>query len=297
MPNELMSFIPVCIRVIRRLGWLFLLLQYLALTLSRPVLGTLFLAIFFALAAMAYTKDKERETRGMDDFRGDRLFFRYGERVDHQVISIPVKPEWEGAETLMFAETLRRNLARRLAGRLPTGSVEIVETLTVADNEKNYKKDFLRMATRSSYGSMVTHFVHYAPFGQTVSAHYFTYLRGSHSEWDLAKFLLASPFTIWFWGGPWLLNRHSILSGLSHFHESSFDGIELQTLYALTHQVVYEETIAILDEFGLLTEDLKQVIYNIKQKIEINKSSGVSIGSVTQAHPKPLKPTAAYGTS
>ncbi|HKI06361.1 MAG TPA: hypothetical protein VKK31_30560 [Thermoanaerobaculia bacterium] len=291
MPDDVMRFLRVSIQAIRGLGWLFLAWNYMALFFFVRPWGILFLTACLIPAAMAYVKDKEREARGMDDFRGDWLFFRYGEQIHHAVISIPVKPDWEGAETLMFAETLRRNLARRLAGRLPPGSVEVLETLTVVDNEKAIKKDFLRMVARSTYGSMVTHFVHYAPFGQTISAHYFTYLRGSQSDWALMKFVLTSPFTIWLWGGPWLLNRHSILASLSHFHESSFDGIELATLYSLTHEVVYEETLEILDEFGLLTENVKQqIIYQIQQKIEIKQSSGVSIGNVKQGHPEPFKP-------
>jgi hypothetical protein len=58
----------------------------------------------------------------------------------------------------------------------------------------------------------------------------------------------------------------------------------------LTHQVVIEETIKILEEAGLLTEEVKQAIYySFNQKISIKGAPGMSMGNVSQAAPTPLR--------
>jgi hypothetical protein len=148
----------------------------------------------------------------------------------------------------------------------------------VKDNSTGEQKEFLRVCVRSRFGSMLTHFVHYASYGKTITTHYFTYVRGTHSDWDVVKFVLLSPFTIWFWGGSWLLNRYSVISHLSVYRASSFDGIDLVTMYCLTNRAVYEETESLLTEAGLITEEIRQIIHgniynNFGSGAQVNNSS------------------------
>ena len=78
------------------------------------------------------------------------------------------------------------------------------------------------------------------------------------------------------------------LSHLSVYRASSFDGIDLRTMYSLTNKIVYEETEKLLKEAELLTEEIRQVIYNNiynnnQQSISISHSAGVTLGSVQQS--------------
>lgn len=255
--------------------------------------------ILIALALLAFERDKRRDALGLDDFRGGRLFFRYGQQIDYVPIRIPVKDQWGFKETQISAETLRTTLAERICARLPYEAVQVIGRKTIVDLETGEQKEFTRISIRSAFGSTITMFLHYAAFGQTITAHHVTYCRGVYSGWALAKFALASPFTYWFWGIPWLLNRHSLVSRISDFRSSSFDAIDLQTMYGVAHRVVYEETAAALDEVGLLTEEIRQII-NIQivrnlQSLAIVNSPGakmseidVSSGERTRATRNPL---------
>lgn len=290
MPIDPIQYLRLVIQIVRRFKWTFIALFYIGLGVTLEYRMIIVLAPFILLSMVAYFRDKEREERGMEDFRGNWLFFRYGNEIDQTVLPIPVHAEWTAEETYQFSQSLRAGLGQRILGRLPADAVQVLPSLTITDQGSGEKKDFLRVLVRSRFGSMLTHFVHYASFGRTITAHYFVYLRGTHNEWDVVKFVLASPFTIWFWGVPWLLNRHSIISDLSEFRDNSFDGIDLQTMYSLTHQVVIEETIKILEEAGLLTEEVKQAIYySFNQKISIKGAPGMSMGNVSQAAPAPLR--------
>jgi hypothetical protein len=291
MPNDVMQYLRFAIQVVHRFKWIFIGLFYMALFATLQYRAFVLLVPFFILSALAYVFDKEREAQSMDDFSGGWLFFRYGEEVDRTALTIPVKPEWGIAETQASAEALRMTLAQRIASRLPEDSVQVLGNVVVTDRGTGEQKEFLRVRVCSRFGSMLTHFVHYAAFGRTITAHYFTYIRGTHNDWAMVKFVLASPFTIWFWGVPWLLNRYSVIADISWFRASSFDGIDLQTMYSLTNLVVYEETSKLLEEAGLLTEEIRQAIYNItynKQNISVRSSPGMSFSGGNQSISAPL---------
>jgi hypothetical protein len=245
----------------------------------RLLLGPLF---FLAVASIAYLRDRHREEYAMDDFKGSRLFFRYGQLLYRAVISIPVREEWSFQATQVSAQTLRATLAQRIVRRLPAESVQVIGDNVITDRKTSEHKTFIRAWVRSSFGSMVTFFVHYAVFGHTITAHYYTYRRGAHHDWDAVKFILASPLTIWFWLIPWLRNRYSIIASSSHFRESSFDEIDLLTMFCVVHRVVFGETEKMLEEAHLLTEDIRQQIHNHINNynhIGISGSSNVNIGN------------------
>ena len=284
MPIDPLEALRMALQIMKTLKWFFVAIFYTAVFATLKGWGVILIILLLALVAYAYVVDRQREIKGMDDFRGGWLFFRYGEEVNRAVFGIPVNPDWKGDETRLFTQSLRESLAAALKDCLPE-TVEVNAGRLVTDRETGERKDFLCVLVRSKFGSMLTHFVHYAPFGRTITAHYFTYVRGPQSDWDLVKFLFVSPLTIWFWGLPWLLNRYSILSEISRYRASSFDGIDLQTIYSLTHRVLFEESEKILLEAGLLTEEIKQALhvhYNNTQTIEISGSASATFGNVNQ---------------
>jgi len=286
MPTDILQYLRLAIQIARRFKWIFISGFYLGLFASLQYRALLVLLPFILISTFLYVLDKDREARSMDDFSGGRLFFRYGEQVDRIVLAIPAKPEWDSSATQASANALRMSLAQRIASRLPGDSVQTLGNVSVTDRGTGEQKAFLRIRICSRFGSMLTHFVHYATFGRTITAHYFTYVRGPHNEWNVVSFVLASPFTIWFWAIPWLLNRFSVISEISWFRASSFDGIDLQTMFSLTNLVVYEETSKLLEEAGLLTEEIRQAIYNItynKQNISVSDSPGMSFSGGNQS--------------
>lgn len=267
--------------------WTFIIIIYSSSLYLYGFRAALFFLLFIGISAEAYTRDKERETEGTDHFRGGWLFYRYGEELEDLFLNIPIKSGWDAEKTTQFAKDLQARLAQIIQSRLPSDLVHLKDDIQITDLGTGEKKSFVRIVAQSKHGSMLTHFIHYAPFGQTLTAHYFTYLRGVHSEWDVVKFAIASPFTIWSWGIPWLLNQHSIITEISHFRPSSFDAIDIKTLYSMSKSVIIDATEQILQEAGLLTEDLRQVInyhkHNHVNKLSISNSSNVNIGNLSQS--------------
>jgi hypothetical protein len=291
MPIDAAELLRMTLQIIKTFRWLFAALFYTAMIALFKIYGLILITLFFAAVGYAYYIDQKRESKGMDDFRGRWLFFRYGEEVDRSVFSIPADRSWGEEETILFAQSLRESLGAALRVCLPADTVKVDADRTITDQETGDRKIFLRVLVRSKFGSMLTHFVHYAAFGRTITAHYFTYVRGPQSDWELIKFVFLSPLTILSWGFPWLLNRYSILSEISKYRASSFDGMDLQTMYSLTHKVLFEETERLLSKAGLLTEELKQAlhVHINKQTIQVNGSSGVSFGNVNQLTPSPTR--------
>ncbi|MFL6200140.1 MAG: hypothetical protein ACJ76J_13255 [Thermoanaerobaculia bacterium] len=272
--------------IIKRLKWLLITFAYVFAIESYGIRAVLVFLILIGLSLAAYRVDKDREEKGVDHFRGGRLFYRYGDEVEKVFFSLPTKSEWDADEIAQFAKSLQERLGARLQARVPTELVS-VKDLQIADLSTQEAKAFLRILAKSRFGSTLTHFVHYASFGRTLTAHYFTYLRGTFSEWELVKFAIASPFTIWVWGVPWLLNQHSIISDISQFRSSSFDGVDIRTLYSMTKVILYEETEKILKEAGLLTEEVQQIInihkHSHVNNLSISNSSNVNLSNVSQS--------------
>ena len=273
--------------LVSRLKWLFIATFYLAAFAAFKFGAALFFGPFIAVSLIAWTLDKEREAQGVDHFTGDWLFYRYGEELDRVFFSLPVKEAWDAQDAAGFCDSLLERLASAINGRIPVGLAEVTGVLPVTDLGTNETKVFLRVLARSRYGSMLTYFIHFAPFGKTITAHTFIYRRGTYSEWDVVKFAITSPFTIWFWGLGWILNRHSIIASLSHFRASSFDGIDFQTLYAMSSEVLGGEMAGILKLEGLITEETAGQIVNhfntrIGNTFKIAKSPGAKISGVTQ---------------
>lgn len=273
--------------LIKRFKWLLIAIAYIvAFSLFKLGAALAFMALI-GTSLVAYSFDKEREAQGADHFRGGWLFYRYGEELERVFFNLPVESEWDEEKIAQFAGSLQERLALRLTTRVPSKLVTLKDDLRITDLDSSEARSFLRMLAKSRYGSTLVHFVHYAPFGRTLTAHYFTYLRGTFSDWDVVKFAIASPFTIWFWGLPWVLNQYSVIADISRFRASSFDGIDIVTLYSMTKTILYEETEQLLREAGLLTEEVQRVInihkHNTVNKLSISNSANVTLSGVSQS--------------
>lgn len=292
MLDELWSIIEEKIVPFLRIFKLFLIVFfYISLLTIFGLRAALPIALLMGLSLVAFIMDKEREELASDYFRGDLLFYRCGTNIDRFFFAIPVDRKWTTEEAFQFSHDLRARLATAIQKRLPDKLVQVTESLRIKDMSTQEEKVFLRVHARSKYGSKLWQFVHFAPFGNTITAHYFTYRRGSFSDWLEVEFLLTSPFTIWIWAIPWFLNRYSIVANLCRYRASSFDGIDFQTLYSMTNDVLLTETEVILHQEGLLTEEARQVLHLHKhvqsQRINIRGAGSVMMGNVSQTTVQP----------
>jgi hypothetical protein len=265
--------------------WPFALCIYFAVSIGTFGLGFFLLIGVFVLSYLALAEDRRREAAGNDDFRANGLFYRYGRQISYKSLSIPVQRERASEEAVRMATELRDGIAERAAHRLP-GIAEVLCPLAIKDRDvpNDGGKDMVRVRSYSRRGSLLIHFLHYAPLGQSVTAHHFIFLRGTHRPFDEFQFIFFSPFSIWIWGLPWLQNRFSILSHLSMEVANSFDEIDLQTLFEATTYVLSDATAAILQENGLLTEELQQVIVNNHyntQRLDLRQASNFRLGAIT----------------
>jgi hypothetical protein len=269
----------------RFLKWPLALWVYFVVSVGTLGLGFFLILGIFILAYLALAEDRRREAAGIDDFRGNGLFFRYGKQITYKSFSIPLQREWGSEEAARMATDLRNGIAERVARRLP-GTAEVRCPLEIKDRDLPDEpgKDIVRVRSLSHRRSMLVHFLHYAPLGQSVTAHHFIFLRGTHKPFDEFKFVFFSPFSIWTWGLPWLQNQFSILSHLSMTVSNSFDEIDLQTLFEATTSVISNATEAVLQENGLLTEALQQLIVNNHyntQRLDLRKASNFRLGTIT----------------
>ncbi|HWM92032.1 MAG TPA: hypothetical protein VN493_14810 [Thermoanaerobaculia bacterium] len=271
---------------IARLKWFFILIFYFVALSIFGLRAALVITVLIGASMFAYGKDREREAGGEDHFSGEWLFYRYGEELDRVYFSLPVKEFWDAKNTENFCDSLREQLAAAIDGHLQTGLAQVKGTIPITDRSTNETKFFLRILAKSRYGSMLSIFVHFAPFGKTITAHTFTYRRGTFSEWDVVKYAICGPFTMWFWGLAWLQNRHSIIASLSHFRASSFDGIDFHTLYAMSSEALGSEMAGILKLEGMITDEaaaqIVQHFHRVGNTLNIVNSKGVKIGDLSQ---------------
>src|SRR4051812_9921175 len=97
-----LQYLQLALQITRRFKWAFIAMCYIGLCVTLGYRMFIVLAPFVVLSLVAYFRDKEREERGMEDFRGNWLFFRYGDEVDQTVLPIRVQAEWSAAEIYQF---------------------------------------------------------------------------------------------------------------------------------------------------------------------------------------------------
>ena len=273
--------IRIAVIILRRLKWPLIFLLYYTFLSWKPVPTMCYLALFMVIGVLAYQGDLEREKQSLDDFNGGGLFFRYGLEVANANWVIPVKTEWSAEETRSFAESLRRKVAERMRRHLPDASVQVLDTVVIREKNRSLGKEFARVWTKTELGSLMVHFLHFASFGRSMALHYRSFIRGTHTSFDIVKFVLATPLSFWFWIWPWANNEYSIISRISHFCESSYDDIDLHTIYITSRDLLLTELRDILEEEGILTEELRQMIFNQITNNNVQNISASHGGSVT----------------
>lgn len=282
--------IKLFIAIAKRLKWLLILALYTMILEWEPIWGTIILGGLIAAGFIAYQKDIERESAANDDFSGGGLFYRYGKEVASFSWSIPVPAESSSDGIEAFADSLRRKLADKLRLRLPSDAVQVLEPVSIRNSTNGAIKHFIRVFSRSLIGSTIVYFFHLAPFGRTLTLRLNSFVRGSHTQLDVIKFAAAAPITIWAWGLRWLLNQFSILSHISRFAIDSYDDMDVDTIFTSTYFLAMDETRNLLEEEGLLTEELKQTIFQTitnNQNVSVTNASGIHIGAVSQTAPAP----------
>lgn len=236
----------------------------------------------FALFTQAYRRDRIREEKATDDFRHLNLLYRYGARISQTTFSFDTKPEWSSDQIAQFADNLRDRVAAQVKARFTNAAV--TNPFYVSDKDQNSdKRAFLRIQFTTMRGSSLTQFAYYGVSGKTIIVHYITRIRGRYAWHDVVDFVITGPITVWGWGMAWLNNEYSILAALSTRFNNSYDLIDLTTQLRAISLVLLTETQTMLDEHGLLSDLLKQVIVNNitnTQEVNINQSSGVSLGNI-----------------
>lgn len=270
----------------RYLRWIVALWIYFGVSVATFGLGFVGILGVFGLALGALMADRRREAADSDDFRKTALFHRYGRQLRYSTFSIPVQQGWESGEAVRLAGELRDGIAASIAQRLP-GAVDVLSPREIKDLDARGEsgKILVRIRSLSHRRSLLVHFLHFAPVGQSVTAHHFTFLRCAYSTLDEIAFIYFSPFTIWIWGLAWLQKRHSVLSHLNMSVSNSFDEIDLKTLLEATNYVISDVTEAVLKDNGLLTEELHQLIVNNTnynhQRLDLRHANNVRLGAVT----------------
>lgn len=281
------SMLDLVIASWRFLRWPLAAMLYIALGVSTLGLGFVYVLGIIVYAYVAIAADRRREAAGSDDFRGTALFYRYGRRIGRSSFSIPLQRQWSSGDAVRIAAGLRDGVAQRVQTRLQAAAEVIApQTVRDLDDPGDGGKDLVRVCLRSRRGSLLVHFLHFAPVVESVTAHHFTFLRGTHGRFDEFRFAFFSPISIWLWGWPWMMNRLSILSHLSMTVHNSFDDIDLQSLLEASNHVIGEALEAVLEANGLLTDALRQVIVNNtynNQRVDLRHATGFRMGSIANA--------------
>jgi hypothetical protein len=255
-----------------------------ALTGITCLIPFIFVGGLMALMAFALKIDKDREAVASDDFKNDKLLFRYGYQVNKITFPIPLSKEWGPKEIGTFAHELRQKIATKIQDRFFSDGVAVTDPIYIKDKDLiSDNRSFLKIVYKSKRGSQVSHFIYYAMSGKYLVMHYMSYVRGKYRWHDVVDFVISGPFTMWFWGIDWLQNQYSIVASISQFINNSFDILDLKTFFDASYLVLLDETRDFLKEKGLLTEELKQMIVNNinnSQNISITGSRGINLGNV-----------------
>ena len=250
--------------------------QAVSTTLHSPnyVLPLLVIAGWMVVISYIYLYDQAREQTTSDDFKGDTLLLRYGTRVHKITLPIYVKPEWTDQEINRFVDAMQERIGSQTESRFSTLGVQVTYSVLIQDRDLPFdNRSFLKIIFRSRRGSQVSHFIYYAMAGKMVVAHYLSHIRGMHLWQDVVDFVVTSPLSIWFWGMRWLQNQYSIVAAISRdLSNNSYDWLDLETYFLASELVLLDETERFLEEQGLLTSELKQMIFN-----NINNSQNISI--------------------
>jgi hypothetical protein len=275
------------IAAIRRFKWPLVLLFYAAFIKVATVLAICTLGLFMGLGVAAIEADRRREARRFDSFSGDSLFFRYGRELFQTRFTFSASSGLEPSEVRDLAVSLQERLSARVRASLFGQPAALDEALVVQNSRTGQEKAFIKIVALTDAETRISYFIHYQAFGMSLTAHYSAWTRGKTDEFALVKFVVMCPFSIWLWGVPWLLDRYSLMAALSGAYGDSFDEMDMATIFRAIHYDVIGQTQELLEEEGLMSEDLRGFLVNLTQNVTASGSSTINIGSMNQPAPVP----------
>lgn len=260
--------------------WIILGFSYMGASLATLGMGFIYIVVVMIMANSAVAKDKLRSKNPEDEFYGEDFPLHYGIEESNNTLMIPTKPDWDNFQTNDFVNEFEKKILAKIKKEFPTSNVESF-IVNVADSITNQSRKFVKVVFQSPAGSEVTHFLHYDQLETSIVAHYFTYAKGHEDGYKKFDFVYSSPLSILSWGIPWLEKKFSISSQICGGIDRPYDLIAARTFFAASYNIIYSETQSILEEEGLLTDELNQIIVNNitnAPEINVNNSSGVSFG-------------------
>ena len=278
------------------IAWVvFLVLIYLVL-LYVDVLSYLYYLIvpIWAFTIFAYFREKAKVTDVVDTFEDDNLFYRYGTKVSGEIYPLRFDRRISEAEAEPLLEEVKRNLTdamrEEIDYRIFRGDhkTEVVEI-----SDRRYRSDlrrFMRFAYTGQRGGELNHFLLFEFIGSYLVIHIDSFVKGIPHWYDLAYFLLSSPYKIWLWIIPWFRNDYSILTKVSKYLDNSFETYDLNSYYMASRFSFLDSIKEYLQEKGLLTEELQNIInYQMVMNQNVVNGNQVSVngsnnmlGAITQ---------------
>jgi hypothetical protein len=249
-----------------QISWEAHLLSGMAIPMAVTILTTM------VFAATAYLMDRYFDRAPKDDFKGSKLFFRYGQELSYTAIPIGLEDGIgpEDAEGLRgrLSDFLLEHLQERF-GALDGASLKLLQIKDLnsprkqGEQTRHGEKAFLRLAFHRPRQTGLYCFIHLECLSQHLLVHRYTYLLGQHAWHHALFFVFAAPFHVWRWGLGWVLGRHNTLSQLNrHFEPAAFNLMDLRSRHEAAHFALIAALRRFAKVYGLLTEDLECLLNN-----------------------------------
>ena len=249
--------------------------------------------IAFAITIALYLMESNRTKAKSDSFKDDNLFFRYGSRISSFILHVKFPNELVEAQTNSFvaemSEHLEKSVVEEIEGRIIRGS-HTTELLTVKDSRNTHDiREFLRFTYTGLRGGALTNFVNFEEIGSYVVINFDSHLKGIPYWYERLDFLFMSPFRIWLWIIPWIRGFFSISTAISQNLDNSFEEYDIAAYYNVSQNTVLNGIESFLEERGLLTTEMRNIIYNqlvynnYGNQTNMNVSgTGHTIGNISQ---------------
>ena len=252
-------------RIIKILGSLLLVYFYIFW-----LQGWLMYSIAFAIIGFtiyAFFAEKTRIESGNERFRGDNLFFRYGEEINYRSIPIPVKSTWKTEDSIEFGNSILNRIQNEFLntyGNSPLNGKQIVSPIWAADSERpSDTRGFLKISFTGGRGAIFSRFINYQILGKNIVLHRMVHLLGIAQWYEMIFFFLASPFSILFWIYRWIRGEYSVYGAIAGDVGNSFEIMDLRAYYVSTHRIIEDAIIEELKSNDLLSEELGMTLQNV----------------------------------
>lgn len=177
---------------------------------------------------------------------------------------------------------LTERISQAVQARL---TADLLQPVTITDHDPNLSQTEARgflmsdMGT-SARGTSMRLVVETRAFGHVQTVRWWIMLGGHVDRDKQLRFLLATPFTFWFWIIPYMRRNYNILNSVRSIYASSYNDFDLVARGRSVHQIVFDAMVEVLEEEEIDTSDIKM---QRMQVMNINISGGkVQMGNVVQ---------------